>query len=514
MSERKPIKVVVVGGGTAGWMTAACLAATLRHPICDVRLVESDEIGTVGVGEATLPHLRDFNKAIGVIESDFMRKTNATFKLGIDFLDWGFKGSSYIHPFGAHGAPRGGVGFHNQWLRARQAGRDYDIEDFSYAVVASRLNRFDFPSTDRSQINATYDYAYHIDATLYARYLRAFGEARGVVRTEGKVVGVNQNVYNGHIRSIVMESGEEIEGDLFIDCSGFRALLIGGTLKAEWEDWTKWLPCDRAWAVPCELTAQDFHPYTALRALEAGWTWRIPLQTRTGNGYVFSTRFIEEKTARERLLEVVRGKPEAEPRMLKFAAGRRLSSWTGNCVAIGLSSGFLEPLESTSIYLIQVAITNLARLFPTHPLDPALAREFNRMMDVEYSRIRDFLILHYAATTRTDSELWRHCQTMELPESLQRRMALFRHRGHMESYKNGLFPPASWLAVYVGQGVVPERYHPMTDNVAFDAMTAEMDDIRDRIRARVEAMPEHAAFVADYCRSAAAAPLVREAGAA
>jgi tryptophan halogenase len=510
---RRPVEVVIVGGGTAGWMTAAGLIGTLKHPICNVRLVESDEIGTVGVGEATLPHLRDFNNAIGVIEADMMRRTNATFKLGIEFVDWGFLGANYIHPFGVHGAPRGGVGFHNQWLRARQNGRDYDIEDFSYPIVASRLNRFDFPAKDHSQINSTYDYAYHIDATLYARYLRGFSEARGVVRTEGKVVDVKLDAETGNIAAIVMESGEEIAGDLFIDCSGFRALLIGGALDSPWDDWTRWLPCDRAWAVPCSL-AGDFTPYTRSTAREAGWQWRIPLQHRSGNGYVFASSFIEADAARERLMGSLDGTPEADPRMLKFAAGRRLKSWTGNCVAIGLASGFLEPLESTSIYLIQVAITNLARLFPQAEIDPALIAEYNRMMDVEYSRIRDFLILHYAATTRTDSELWRYCQAMELPESLEQKIAIFRHRGHMEPYRNGLFAPASWLAVFVGQGILPDRYHPMTDAVAWDRMIAEMDDIRATIRRRAEQMPDHAAFVADYCASEAASPLVMRAGAA
>lgn len=499
---RRPLEIVIVGGGTAGWMTAAWLAAKLGRATCTLRLVESDEIGTVGVGEATLPHMRSFNQGVGIIEADMMRRTNATFKLGIEFRDWGYKGASYFHPFGAHGAPRGGVGFHHQWARARQNGRDYDLEDFSFPIVASRLNRFDFPASDPERIESTYDYAYHIDATLYARYLRGFCEARGVTRTEGKVIAVERDGESGHVAAVKLERGERIAADLFVDCSGFRALLIG-ELDSPWEDWTKWLPCDRALAVPCSLVG-DVTPYTRSTAQEAGWTWRIPLQHRTGNGYVFSSAFTDVDRARETLLAAVDGTPEAEPRLLKFAAGRRLSSWTGNCVAVGLSSGFLEPLESTSIYLIQAAVENLARLLPGTPIDPALAAEYNRLMDVEYSRIRDFLILHYAVNRRDDAELWRYCREMPLPDSLVRRLALFRQRGHLEQYRNGLFTPVSWLAVMAGQGMVPEAYHPLTDNLPLERMFAEMEALRSRVRARAEALPDHAAFVADYCPSDAA----------
>jgi tryptophan halogenase len=495
---RKPIDVVIVGGGTAGWMAAAGLVGLLKPDICKVRLIESDEIGIVGVGEATLPQLRDFNNAIGIIEADMMRRTNATFKLGIDFVDWGYKGASYIHPFGAHGGASGGVGFHHQWLRALQSGRDFDIEAFSYPVVASRLNRFDFPASDPGVINATYDYAYHIDASLYSRFLREFAEPRGVQRTEGKVVSVAQHPERGDIASVQMESGEIISGDLFIDCSGFRSLLLGAALDSPFEDWTKWLPCDSALAVPCDR-AGDFTPYTRSTAREAGWQWRIPLQHRTGNGYVFCSDFIEPDRAAETLLANLDGAAQAEPRLLRFKAGRRVHSWSRNCVAVGLSSGFLEPLESTSIYLIQVAITNLIKLFPEAETDPALAAEFNRMMDVEYERIRDFLILHYRATTRDDSELWRYCRAMEIPDSLRRKIALFEHRGFIEPYRNGLFAPASWAAVYLGQGIRPRRYHPMTDALPLEKMVADMEALQADVRKRAEAMPMHADFVADYC---------------
>ncbi|HEU4705078.1 MAG TPA: tryptophan halogenase family protein [Sphingomicrobium sp.] len=500
----RPLEVVIVGGGTAGWMSAAGLAGMLSPSTCRVRLVESDEIGTVGVGEATLPHLRDFNAGIGIAEAEMMRRTNATFKLGIDFVDWGFLGAAYVHPFGTHGGASGGVAFHHRWLRARQNGRDYDIEDFSYPVVASRLNRFDFPSDDRNRIESTYDYAYHIDASLYARFLRSWCEERGVARTEGKVVDAALDGESGHVRSVTLESGEEIAGDLFIDCSGFRALLIEGRLGAGWEDWSKWLPCDQALAVPCDLGG-DFTPYTRSTAREAGWQWRIPLQHRTGNGYVFCSQFIDSDRAARTLLSTLDGAPQAEPRLLRFQAGRRPHSWIGNCIAVGLSSGFLEPLESTSIYLIQVAVTNLVKLFPRAPLDPTLGHEFNRLMDYEYERIRDFLILHYRATRRDDSELWRYCQAMDIPDSLAGKIAMFRHRGYIEAYKNGLFAPASWAAVYLGQGEQPRHYHPMTEATPLDEMLAELDRLKAEIRERAEAMPSHSDFVAGYCNAAEAA---------
>ena len=496
----KPTEVVIVGGGTAGWMTAAGLVGLLTPGICSVRLIESDEIGTVGVGEATLPQMREFNAAVGIIESDMMRHTHATFKLGIDFVDWGYKGSSYIHPFGAHGRPLGGAGFHHQWLRAAQNGHVHDIGDFSYAIVAARNARFDFPSPDPRQINSTYDYAYQFDASLYARYLRTFCEARGARRTEGKVVQVNFESESGGIASVQLDSGEVVSGDIFIDCSGFRALLIGDALGSEWEDWSKWLPCDRALAVPCDR-AGDFSPYTRSTAREAGWQWRIPLQHRTGNGYVFSSSFIDSDRAAETLMANLDGAPQADPRQLRFQTGRRLKSWRGNCIAIGLASGFLEPLESTSIYLIQVAIQNLVKLFPRAEVDPVLAREFNRLMDIEYERIRDFLILHYHASSRDDSELWRYCRAMDVPDSLKHKIELFTHRGQVPNYKNGLFSPPSWISVFNGQGLRPGRYDRLAENLPLDTLVNELDGIRAAIRDRVETMPAHADLVRDYCPS-------------
>jgi tryptophan halogenase len=497
------LEVVIVGGGTAGWMTAAALVSVLKPNICTVRLIESDEIGIVGVGEATLPQMKDFNEAIGVIEPDMMAKSNATFKLGIEFRGWGPKGTRYVHPFGKHGAAIGGVAFQHQWIRAVLNGHAYDINDFSYPIVASRQNKFEFPAKDASAINSTYSYAYHFDAHLYSKFLRAFAEPKGARRTEGKVVAVTQDPENGNIASVTMESGEVIAGDLFIDCSGFRSLLMGQTLESPFEDWTRWLPCDRAMAVPCDRST-DFSPYTRSTSQKAGWQWRIPLQHRTGNGYVYASAFISDDEAREALLANLDAPAQADPRPLKFKTGRRTDSWKKNCIAVGLASGFLEPLESTSIYLIQVAVMNLLRLFPRTPIDPVLATEFNRLVDVEYERVRDFLILHYHANPREDGELWRHVRSMEVPDSLNAKIELFRRRGFIQPYRDGLFAPPSWLSVYAGQGIAPTGYERLADNLPLGEVVPRLDDLKTRIADRVALMPDHADFVRDYCPSPAA----------
>lgn len=498
---RTPVEVVIVGGGTAGWMAAAGLVGMLTPEICRVRLIESEEIGTVGVGEATLPQMRAFNTAIGLVEADVMRRTNATFKVGIEFVDWGYLGSSYIHPFGAHGRPIAGVAFHHQWLRARQNGHDTPIEDFSFAVAAARQNRFDFPDADIASVKSTYDYAYHFDASLYAALLRAFSEARGVMRTEGKVVDVGLDGERGDVASVRLDSGEVVTGDFFIDCSGFRAMLIGEAMGCRYEDWTQWLPCDSAYAVPTERTAGPLTPYTRSTAREAGWQWRIPLQHRTGNGLVFSSNFIGDDDAIRTLTANLDAPALADPRKLRFKAGRRVDSWTRNCVGLGLASGFLEPLESTSIYLIQVGVTNLIKLFPDALVDPALASEYNRLMDVEYSRVRDFLILHYHLNQREDGEMWRYCRDMAVPDSLAAKMALFEHGGFIEQYRTGLFTPPSWLSVYLGQGLMPARYHPMADALPMDTLVEELEQMRGGVSRAAASMPSHEIAIEDYCQA-------------
>jgi tryptophan 7-halogenase len=464
-----------------------------------ITLIESEEIGSVGVGEATLPQMKDFNDYVGIIEADMMQKTGASFKLGIEFRDWGYLGSSYIHPFGTFGNKRRGMDFLHQWTRARLQGSVEGIESYSYAIQACRQARFDFPVKNQEELNSTYAYAYHFDASLYARFLRQFSEPKGVNRIEGKIVDVEQHS-NGNIRSVRLESGATIVGDYFIDCSGFRSLLLGQTLQVPFEDWSHWLPCDRAVAVPCVGT-EPVLPYTRSTAKAAGWQWRIPLQHRIGNGYVYCSNFISDDAAAQSLLQDLDGKALAEPRPLKFKAGRRKQSWQGNCIAIGLASGFLEPLESTSIYLIQIGILNLIRLFPGRTPDPALIDEYNRLVDYEYERVRDFLILHYHLNQREDSELWRYCRNMEVPDSLKQKMEIFRHRGYIDIYRHGLFAPPSWIAVFIGQGLEPEGFAPIANVIALNDILQEMHELPSAILQRVQMMPDHGKFLADYCPS-------------
>ena len=501
-----PRQIVILGGGTAGWMCAAAFSRLLATGRFKVRLIESDDIGTVGVGEATLPHIKDFNDSLGINEADFMRATQATFKLGIEFRDWSqnrnMPGNSYIHPFGAFGQNWAGVDFHHYWLRAQKAGLDAGaLEDYCLAIAAARAGRFDFPTLDAGSIRSTYAYAYHFDAGLYAGFMRRFATARGVIRSEGRVKDVLLDPETGDIHGLRLASGEVVEGDLFIDCSGFAALLIGKTLDAEWQDWSHWLPCDRAWAVPTENSGH-LTPYTRATARDAGWQWCIPLQHRTGNGYVFSSRHVSEDHARATLLAHLDGPPLADPRLLKFQAGRRTASWTKNCIAMGLASGFLEPLESTSIYLVQIAIQTLLKLMPGRDDDPRLRAEFNRVIDLEYDRVRDFLILHYHAAGRDDSAFWRDVRATAIPDSLHEKLALFRERGTIQTYRDGLFSPPSWLAVYYGQDVVPLAYNRMADEAPLDLVATKLDELKSRIAHAVDAMPTHESTLRSYADAA------------
>jgi tryptophan halogenase len=492
-----PFRIVIVGGGTAGWMCAAACASKLDSARYDVRLIESEEIGTVGVGEATLPQMKDFNDFLGIEEAEFMAATQATFKLGIEFVDWGRLGSRYIHPFGDFGRPIGEAEFFHYWLRARQTAGP--LSDYCLPIVMAEQNRFGFAAKDRADPRSAFAHAYHIDASLYARYLRGWSEARGLKRVEGKITGVAQHPESGDVASVTLEKGETIEADLFVDCSGFRGLLIEQTLATGIEDWSHWLPCDRAMAVPCGSSG-ELTPYTRSTAREAGWQWRIPLQHRTGNGYVYASAFLSDDEAATLLLSRLDGAPQGDPRSLHFKACKRRKAWNRNVVAMGLAGGFLEPLESTSIYLVQMAVAFLLTLLPERrEIDPALASEYNRVMDVEYDRIRDFLILHYRATERDDAEIWRYCRAMPIPDSLSDKIERFRHRGHIREYRDGLFGPPSWQAVFIGQGVEPDAQDALADLMPDATLAQRMRELRATIAAAAGAMPAHADTLARYC---------------
>ena len=502
-----PLRIVIVGGGSAGWMCAAACAQVLPRDRYSLTLIESDDVGTVGVGEATLPALRDFNELLGIDESQFMRETQGTFKLGIEFRDWDRPGEKYVHPFGAFGQLWGGVEFQHFWLRARQQGLNPPpLEEFSCAVRACSRNAFQFPDTHTVQ-STFYGYAYHFDAALYAEFLRHWARERGVTRIEGQVVDVGLTT-EGDIESLTLKSGQRIAGDFFVDCSGFRSLLLGDKLQVAWEDWSPWLPCDRAWAVPCERSA-DFTPYTRSTARKDGWIWRIPLQHRTGNGHVFSTSFVSEDEARATLLAALDAPAQAEPRLLKFRAGRRAQAWERNCVALGLASGFIEPLESTSIFLVQKAIQDMLRLLPSPDaprVDERLVREFNRLSDALYERIRDFLILHYTANRRTGEPLWDHVRNYELPASLRHKLELFDVRGHVPYFKDGFFSRDSWLAVLFGQGLMPRGYDRLADFMPREQLDAKLRELHSRVAAEVAAMPTHEEVIARYYSDSRVAP--------
>jgi tryptophan 7-halogenase len=485
-------KIVIVGGGTAGWMSAAVLSHFLRPQRTAITLIESDEIGTVGVGEGTVPFVRVLNAKLGIDERDFMRRTQATFKTGIEFRDWGVSGNIHFNGFGDYGPPVGGISPHHYWLKLRQLGDDTPFDAYSFPAAAARLKRF--APTGRRDGAAFCDHAYHFDAGLYARYLR--GLAQGVVRREGRIADVVRR--GGGIEAVVIEDGERIEGDLFIDCSGFRGLLIEQALKTGYEDWTRYLPCNRAVAVACDRT-EPLVPATRSTARDAGWQWRIPLQHRTGNGYVYCNEFVNDEEAARTLLDNLDGRPLAEPRVIPFTTGRRRKFWNGNVVAIGLAAGFMEPLEATSILLIQTGIARLIDFFPDKAFDPVIVEEYNARTAREYEGVRDFLVLHYSATRRDDTPFWRHCRAMAIPEALAERIRLFRARGHVTVDRADSFTEAGWLAIFLGQDIVPARYDPIIDGVDIAAVRQGMAERRAAIQRAAEAMPEMGEFLGRYC---------------
>jgi len=500
MQENHIRNIVIVGGGTAGWMAAAALSRLGAQGRTRVTVVESDAIGRVGVGEATIPPIRTFNAMLGIDETDFIRRTQGAFKLGIDFVGWTAPDHRYMHPFGAFGASIQGVKFHQIWRRLHDAGKAGAFGEYNLCETAAWKNRFG-PGDSRSPITQLV-WAYHFDAALYARYLREYAEARGVTRREGKVVGVEQDGETGFITSVVMEHGDPVAGDLFIDCTGFRGLLIEQTLKAGFEDWNHWLPCDRAVAVQCAHGDGPLTPYTRATARKAGWQWRIPLQHRIGTGYVYSSAHISDDEAAATLMANLDGEAMAEPWMLSFRAGRRKRAWVKNCVSLGLASGFLEPLESTSIHMIQAGITKLLALFPDRGFDQRDIDEYNRLTNLQIEQIRDFIILHYKANGRVGEPLWDACREMEVPEALARRMDLFRHRGRFFRHEDELFAESSWLAVLLGQNVTPEGYDPLADALPEADLTRVLAETRAHVRSVAEAMPLQSDTIARHCAAA------------
>ena len=497
--NRPVSRFVVVGGGTAGWMAAAALARFLGES-ADIRLIESEQIGTVGVGEATIPQIRLFNEALGIDEDEFVRATQGSFKLGIEFVGWNGPGSRYIHAFGTVGRPLGLIGFHHYWLRHRAEGGATPLWDYSPAAAAAKANRFGRIADEPGRLPSGLAWAFHFDASLYAAFLRRFAEARGVRRTEGRIAQVERG--EGGIAAVVLAGGERIRGDFFIDCSGFRGLLIEEALATGYEDWAHWLPCDRALAIPCAAAA-PLTPYTRATARDAGWQWRIPLQHRTGNGYVYSSAHVSDDEAGATLLAHLDGEPLAEPLPLRFTAGKRRKAWNQNCLALGLAGGFMEPLESTSIHLVQAGIARFLQLLPGRGgVSAADADEYNRQTDFEWESIRDFLILHYHANGR-DGAFWRGCREMAVPASLARRIALFRSGGRIFREHEELFTEVGWLQVMLGQEIVPAAWHPLADRLS-PAQLEEFLGLARRHAAHVAAqLPDHRDYVDRHCAAAA-----------
>jgi tryptophan halogenase len=491
--------IVIVGGGTAGWIAAATLARVFRGAGPTITLVESAEIGTIGVGESTIPPIVGFNRWLGIDETAFLRETNATIKLGIEFPDWVRLGHRYFHPFGPIGTPLDMVAFHHFWLRRRQEGDDTGLTEYSLNTIAARTGKSPQPAGDPKNPSSRLAYAYHLDASLYAAFLRRQAERAGVKRVEGKIVDVKLRGEDGFIQGVTLADGGSLEADFFIDCSGFRGLLIEGALQAGYEDWRHWLPCDRAAAVACEGDGA-FQPYTRASAREAGWQWRIPLQHRTGNGYVYSSNHISDDQATAALLGSLEGPAIGEPRLLRFTTGRRRKSFHKNCLALGLAAGFVEPLESTSIHMIQSGISRLMGCFPHRGFDPRDAEQYNRLTAAEYEQTRDFIVLHYKATARQDSALWRECNAMPVPDSLAYKLEQFRAAARVIATNDELFTPSSWVAVMLGQEVMPERYDPLADLPDGKKISEQLAGLRQVLDRTAASLTTHRDFLAAAAR--------------
>ena len=493
-SQSNPVeRIVIVGGGSAGWMAAAAVCNVVQSG-CEVVLVESEKIGTVGVGEATIPYIKRLNRELGIEESVFLRETKGSFKLGIEFLNWRNDSHRYFHPFGRHGAEFDRVQLHHYWMKANQEESVEPFDEYSMCWGAAQRNRFEHPMSDPRNIRSTFDYAYHFDAGLYARLLCKYAQSKGCVRHEGIVVDVKQEGETGLIQSIVLDSGMEVHGDFFIDCTGFRGVLIEQTLKSGYESWRHWLPADRAVAVACQHSEENFTPYTRATARSAGWQWRIPLQHRVGNGFVYCSEYIEDERAAEKLLQSLEGPDLTTPNFLRFETGRRKKFWNKNCLSLGLSAGFMEPLESTSLHLIHIGIARFIALFPSKGENRLSAEEYNRLTTLEYEWIRDFLILHYFANDRKSGELWAYTRNMEIPDSLTYKMDQFKTNGVLVSSGLELFSNPSWLAVYFGQGIMPQRYDPLVDIRNVDGVKY-LKSIKGSIDEAAEVMPSHTHYL-------------------
>jgi len=495
--------IVIAGGGSAGWMVAAALSHLLPGHAYRIRLVESEAIGTVGVGEATIPQIQLFNQALGLDEDAFLRATGGTFKLGIEFAGWSRPGASYMHAFGDVGRESGLLAFHHRWLRAQSEGGVAPLGSYSLNEVAARASKMQRGPARTAPMLPAMPYAFHFDAALYARLLRRFAETRGVERVEGRIMAVERDGETGDVAALALDNGPRLTGDLFIDCTGFAALLIGEAMGVGYDDWTRWLPCDRALAVP-SARATAFTPYTRATAHAAGWQWRIPLQHRTGNGIVYSSAHLSDDAAAAHLLANLDGAAEADPRPIRFTTGKRREMWRGNVVAVGLASGFMEPLESTSLHLVQTAIARLLKMLPGRAAAQAQRDEYNAQADFEYERIRDFLILHYWANAR-DERFWQERRAADLPDTLRHKVAVWREQAHVTREHEELFTEVAWIQVLIGQGVIPHGYHPIADAETRADNDEYLDLMRQLIAREATQMPSHASFVAQHCAARAMA---------
>jgi tryptophan halogenase len=503
MTDKNIRKIVIVGGGTAGWMAAAPLAQKLRQgggKPCEIVIVESPDIGTIGVGEATLPTIRYYNKALGLDGADFVRKTQATFKLGIEFKDWGHLGHRFFHGFGDFGPAIDNRSSFMHWLRLSRAGELPSYEEWSTATMMARNNRFTPPQGDVPSAANAYSYAFHFDAGLYAAYLRDYAMQRGATRIEGTVVDVELRPEDGFVVALKLGDGRRVDGDLFIDCSGFRGLLIEGVMKAGYDDWSDVLPCNSALAVPSKKVAR-LTPFTTSTAKACGWQWRIPLQHRTGNGHVYCNHFTSDDEAARVLLEGLDSEVLGTPRPLRFTTGRRRKSWVKNCVALGLAAGFVEPLESTSIQLIMDGVGRLIQNFPDRDFHPGLAAEFNRRASLQYESIRDFIVMHYKLTRRTDSEFWRYCAAMPIPETLQHQVELFRSSGRVAILDPDGFAEPSMISIMYGLGVSPLTWDPFIDRIDEEQLRTHFVRLRTTIARTVAAMPDHGDYIAQHVKA-------------